>query len=248
VIFNIQLVFDCTDPDEIMWFWGPKLDYRQEHVPPDERKIWRKDFPQFDGRGRIDDGDGRRMPIYIQNVPEPKQGPNRLRLEISSPDEAPGEHADVEGNEYVVTRGEISALRTIVFDCVDRDRMLEFWTQATGYIESDGRLEHQHGAFRIENGALVCYGEKIPDHIASFVIGFTEPSNFPDGPVHDLIPGIAFRETGEPKRFKNRLHLDLRSLHREAERERLENLGATVRQWDTNHVMADPEGNEFCVG
>src|SRR5207248_8412277 len=112
MIWNIQLVFDAADADEVMWFWGPKLDYRMDHMPPAVRRVWRKDFPQFDGRGRIDDGDGRRMPIFIQEVPEGKQGPNRVRLETVSPDESPGEHADVEGNEYTVVTGDLPRLRT----------------------------------------------------------------------------------------------------------------------------------------
>jgi predicted enzyme related to lactoylglutathione lyase len=55
----------------------------------------------------------------------------------------------------------------------------------------------------------------------------------------------------ENKTAKNRMHLDLEAADREAEVERLLSLGAShlgdhdegVR-WT---VMADPEGNEFCV-
>ena len=54
------------------------------------------------------------------------------------------------------------------------------------------------------------------------------------------------------KRGKNRLHLDLRPDDRDAEVSRLEGLGATkVDIGQTGEeswvVMADPEGNEFCV-
>jgi len=48
------------------------------------------------------------MPIYIQQVPEPRQGPNRVRLEVESPDEPQGEHADDEGNEYTTFREAIA--------------------------------------------------------------------------------------------------------------------------------------------
>jgi hypothetical protein len=52
----------------------------------------------------------------------------------------------------------------------------------------------------------------------------------------------------EPKTVKNRVHLDLRAPHVEAEVERLAGLGArvlaTVEDWV---VLADPEGGEFCV-
>jgi hypothetical protein len=208
---------------------------------------WRKGYPQYDGRARIDDAGARRMPIYIQQVPEAKQGPNRLRLEIEAPEDA-GEYTDREGNEYTVLEGQTRRLRTIVFDCVDRDRMLEFWTAATGYVERNGRLDHAPGAFRIESGEFVAYGEKVPNQLAAFTIGFQDPATLPDREVHDLVPGLAFRQTGETKLFKNRLHLDLRPLDREAERERLERLGAIVVEWDNDHVMQDPEGNEFCVG
>lgn len=56
----------------------------------------------------------------------------------------------------------------------------------------------------------------------------------------------------EPKTAKNRLHLDLAAPDVEAEVARLVGLGAT-RVADTDEygytwtVMADPEGNEFCV-
>jgi hypothetical protein len=53
---------------------------------------------------------------------------------------------------------------------------------------------------------------------------------------------------------KNRLHLDLHAgaARRDAEVARLRALGATVlaqvREPGTDHVvLADPEGNEFCV-
>jgi len=55
----------------------------------------------------------------------------------------------------------------------------------------------------------------------------------------------------EPKRVKNRWHLDLRGDDRDAEVERLLGLGATkidIGQGDVSWaVLADPEGNEFCV-
>ena len=55
----------------------------------------------------------------------------------------------------------------------------------------------------------------------------------------------------EDKAVKNRLHLDLRPLDQAAEVARLEGLGARridIGQRDTSWVvMADPDGNEFCV-
>ena len=62
-------------------------------------------------------------------------------------------------------------------------------------------------------------------------------------------PSMWFNRVSEPKRAKNRLHLDLRApFEMDWEVERLVGLGATVvRRSDHITVMQDPEGNEFCV-
>ena len=62
-------------------------------------------------------------------------------------------------------------------------------------------------------------------------------------------PNIWFRGGRGPKVAPNRVHLDLRSLtSMDEEVERLVGLGATVvERFDDITVMADPEGNEFCV-
>jgi hypothetical protein len=58
-------------------------------------------------------------------------------------------------------------------------------------------------------------------------------------------------EVPDEKSIKNRLHLDLRSRDQAAEVARLEALGASrvdIGQGDVSWVvMADPEGNEFCI-
>ncbi|WP_299050097.1 VOC family protein [uncultured Nocardioides sp.] len=71
----------------------------------------------------------------------------------------------------------------------------------------------------------------------------------PDG-AHRLL----FIEVPEPKEAKNRIHLDLEPVDgtREQEVERVLALGATLvddrRRPDGGWaVLADPEGNEFCV-
>ena len=68
-------------------------------------------------------------------------------------------------------------------------------------------------------------------------------------------PGLVFVPVEEGKTVKNRLHIDLaphRTQDRDVEIEALEARGATrvdVGQSDdvTWTVLADPEGNEFCV-
>ena len=70
-------------------------------------------------------------------------------------------------------------------------------------------------------------------------------------PEDGVSPDLLFLLVPEAKATKNRLHLDLRPLDQAAEVARLEGLGA--RRVDIGQgeqtwvVMADPEGNEFCV-
>lgn len=66
------------------------------------------------------------------------------------------------------------------------------------------------------------------------------------------LPGLLFLPVPDAKVGFNRLHLDFRPDDRDAEVERLLALGATradVGQGDDVSwvVLADPEGNEFCV-
>jgi hypothetical protein len=67
-----------------------------------------------------------------------------------------------------------------------------------------------------------------------------------------VAPDLLFLRVPEGKAAKNRLHLDLRPEDQAAEVTRLEELGA--RRADVGQgsevswvVMADPDGNEFCV-
>ena len=62
-------------------------------------------------------------------------------------------------------------------------------------------------------------------------------------------PNIWFSRVPEPKTAKNRVHFDLRAPGPvDDEVARLERLGAAVACRYPDHVvMADPEGNEFCV-
>jgi predicted enzyme related to lactoylglutathione lyase len=75
----------------------------------------------------------------------------------------------------------------------------------------------------------------------------------PSGSPEDgVAPDLLFLRVPEAKAVKNRLHLDLRPTDQAAEVARLEALGArrvavgqgTEVSWV---VLADPEGNEFCV-
>ncbi|MFF4586468.1 VOC family protein [Streptomyces sp. NPDC001388] len=86
-------------------------------------------------------------------------------------------------------------------------------------------------------------------------LGWVVVSNAPDEyeirPAADRLPGLLFAPVPEGKQGKNRLHLDFRPDDQRAEVHRLLSLGA--RHADVGQgehpwvVLADPEGNEFCV-
>jgi hypothetical protein len=65
-------------------------------------------------------------------------------------------------------------------------------------------------------------------------------------------PGLIFVPVPEDKTVKNRLHIDLNPDDQAAEVDRLMGLGATRANVGQGRdvkwvVLADPEGNEFCV-
>ena len=71
-------------------------------------------------------------------------------------------------------------------------------------------------------------------------------------PEDGVSPDLLFLRVPEEKVVKNRLHIDLRPDDQAAEVARLEQLGARrvdVGQGDESSwvVLADPDGNEFCV-
>jgi predicted enzyme related to lactoylglutathione lyase len=112
----------------------------------------------------------------------------------------------------------------IVVDAADPGRLARFWAAVLGW--------------EIAN--------EDADEVAIEPGGFSYP-----GPA--ALP-LVFVPVPEPKTVKNRLHLDLATEsagHQAAEVERLLALGATPA--DTGQgdvpwiVLADPEGNEFCV-
>ena len=109
-----------------------------------------------------------------------------------------------------------------VVDCADPGRVADFWQAALGWTAR-------------EDG---------PPDWASL-----EPR---DGEVVDGLTSMFFQRVPEGKVVKNRLHLDLTPDDQQAEVARLEGLGArridVGQQADVTWVvLADVEGNEFCV-
>lgn len=84
-----------------------------------------------------------------------------------------------------------------------------------------------------------------------WVVTFEADDEYEIRSAPDRLPGLVFVPVGDSKVTKNRLHLDFRPDDQTAEVDRLLALGAHRvdvgqggQRWD---VLADPEGNEFCV-
>jgi hypothetical protein len=106
----------------------------------------------------------------------------------------------------------------VVVDCADPLRLGRWWADALGWSYRDEDAEE--GVIEIR-------------------------------PTENRLPGLLFLPVPDPKTVKNRLHLDLRPDDQNAEVDRFLALGATradIGQGSqTWVVLADPEGNEFCI-
>ena len=108
-------------------------------------------------------------------------------------------------------------VETVTFDTVDPDRLASWWAKALG---SD-------------------VNAVVPGEFVLVAL----PSGLK----------LGFQHVDDPTPGKNRLHLDFSAADMEAEVERLVSLGATETErqsfGDDFHwvVLADPDGNAFCV-
>ena len=84
-----------------------------------------------------------------------------------------------------------------------------------------------------------------------WVVTFEAGDEYEIRSAPDRLPGMVFVPVRDSKVTKNRLHLDFRPDDQTAEVDRLVALGAQrvdVGQGEQRWVvLADPEGNEFCV-
>jgi predicted enzyme related to lactoylglutathione lyase len=116
----------------------------------------------------------------------------------------------------------IGQLGWVQIDCTDPERLSRFWSAALG-VGVRGTL-----------GA--------PTHYVVLEA------------AHDNAPRLSFQRVPDPTPGKNRLHLDLAVSDVEVATSALEALGATrvtggdISEYDIDwRVLADPEGNQFCV-
>jgi len=232
----VALCFDANDPLRLARFWADALHWEIDDETPDEIGL----VPT----------DGTRFRILFLPVPEQKVGQNRIHLDLTTTsiddqqetvarlvelgarhidigqgaDDAHVVLADPEGNELCMIEPDNSFLagcgRLGAINCDGTRKVGYFWSGALGWpLVWD---QDEETAIRAPDG--------------------TGPLITWSGPP--LIPKIG----------KNRLHLDIAPPDhgdQRAEVARLVSLGATridIGQGDVDRVvMADPDGNEFCV-
>ena len=127
-------------------------------------------------------------------------------------------------------------IESVVVDCRDAAPLARFWAAALGW-------------------SVAPYDEEELERLASKGIYDPEddPSVMVEPPADTDLPVLFFTEVPEDKVVKNRVHFDVAAdLSLEDEVQRLEGLGAEVRNWTEEDgnvwcVMLDPQGNEFCV-
>jgi predicted enzyme related to lactoylglutathione lyase len=232
----VTLCIDANDPAALAGFWAEALRWEVGEEAAD----WATLVPT----------DGTRFRIGFLRVPEPKVGPPRLHLDLTTtslddqrdsvarlvelgaqhidigqrPEEGHVVLADPEGNELCVIEPGNSFLagceRLGSITCDGPREVGCFWSEALGWPLVWDQDEETAIRAPDGTGPLITWGG----------------------------PPVA------PKERKNRMHLDLAPTEgsdQHAEVERLITLGATpvdIGQGDVEWVvLADPDGNELCV-
>ncbi|WP_069161178.1 VOC family protein [Nocardia altamirensis] len=251
----VQVNMKALDEVALGRFWAAALGWRSSSEGPGVINLEPEGFTWPDPAA---------VCVDIVVSPEPKTARNRVRLELSTTSvahhaelvarleglgatpvdigqtadrdgeaEQPGNGArdvpsrmlaDPEGNEFSVQQPleiyrDIGPIGAVVVDCADPQTMARFWSAAVDWTVHEATDDH----------ALLRSAK-------------------------DVGPYLRFVRTLEPKVVWNRVHLDVapfRGNDRAPGMDRLRTLGATdIDLGDTEvawSVMADPEGNEFCV-
>jgi len=232
-----QIVIDSADPPALARWWAAALGWEISYEDDEESDV----LPPAGQPG---------IELAFCAVGDEKVVKNRVHLDLNSQSRAEQDEqvlqlmaagateadigqgevpwavlADPEGNEFCVLdpRPEYAAngrLAAIIVDSLDPEALARFWAEATGYRLRDEEFD------------------LIP----------------PGGG-----PWLEFVSNRHPHAVKNRVHLDIAPYlddDQAAEVARLEKLGAVPAEVGQSQappdlitwtVLADPEGNEFCV-
>ncbi|WP_436535311.1 VOC family protein [Actinoplanes sp. HUAS TT8] len=234
----VQITMKARDEAAVGAFWAQALGWDLSSEGPGVINLEPKGFVYPDPVAVV---------IDLVSSPEPKTVKNRVHVDLATRSkdhqaevvarltELGARPADIgqgdvdwevmidpEGNEFCVLdwhdpERDTGPIASVVVDCADPRAMARFWGEATDWALH--RVDDQSAVLR-----------------SSLGVG----------------PYLQFLRTPDPKIGWNRVHLDLRPYpgdELEVEAARLQSLGATAIDvgaipWK---VLADPEGNEFCL-
>ncbi len=236
----VHLVVDAADPGRLARFWAAALRWEVGAEESDEVDVWPPGFSYPDTSA---------LPLVFVPVPEPKTGKNRVHLDLATEsarhqaaeverllalgavpagigqDDVPWTVlADPEGNEFCVLEPrpvyrDTGPVAAVVADCADPAAVAGFWALATGWKPAEST----------DSGVSL----RSPDGL---------------GPYLELLPSL------DRKTVKNRIHLDVAPYQGEEQAASVRvlteagavpiDIGQGSVPWT---VLADPEGNEFCV-
>jgi hypothetical protein len=236
----VHLVVDAADPPGLARFWSQALGWVVADEEPAEVDVWPRGYSYPDPVA---------LPLVFVPVPGLKTGKNRVHLDLASSSaedqaaqvtrllslgaaradvgqgDVPWEVlADPEGNEFCVLEPRpvyagTGPVAAVVVDCADPVAQARFWSRAAGWV---------------------------PQQVDAGFAALRSPS--------ETGPFLEFLRTPDTKTVKNRIHPDVRPYPGEDyldEARQLRDLGAVpadVGQGNVRWVvLADPEGNEFCV-
>lgn len=220
-----DLCIDATDPQQLAQFWAPVLGWRPELLD--------------DGDACLRDGDGR-VQVWVNSVPEAKTVKNRIHLDVNV-------HGDDAVDGLVAAGAAVldadSHRRTVLTDPDGQ----EF----CAFVRSE---PHQQRLYELvwDSGvdARACHdiarwwSEVLGAALVDDERGFSWVEQIPQAPFASM----DFVPVPEPKTTKNRVHIDVTT----DDVEPLLVAGANVVHSKGDgglgwHVLADPDGNEFCA-
>jgi predicted enzyme related to lactoylglutathione lyase len=236
----VHLAMDATDPAELARFWAAALTWEVAHADKDVGNVWPWGYEYPDPAA---------LGLVLIRVPEPKTVKNRLHLDLAT--------ASVEHQE-----AEVARLRNLGARPADIGQGDVPWVVLADPEGNEFCVLDPRPVYR-DTGpvAAVVADCADPPSLAGFwelAAGFARTGSS-DGfeqlrSRQGVGPYLEFVRVPDPKRVKNRMHLDVAPHQGEdlaADLMRLQQAGAVpihIGQGDVSWtVLADPQGGEFCL-
>ena len=230
----VALCFDANDPLRLARFWAEALHWQISDETDHEIGL----VPTDDTRFRI---------LFLP-VPETKTGKNRIHLDLTTA-------SNDDQRETVGRLIELGARHVDIGQRGDEGHVVLADPEGNEFCIIEPDNSFLAGCGRL--GSITCDGSREVGYFWSEALGWPLVWDQDDETAIRALDGtgpfITWGPPVPPKITKNRLHLYIAPYHgdQRVEVDRLVSLGATridIGQRDVDWVvMADPDGNEFCV-